>query len=510
MDNAKMTRLCTICARGGSKGVPGKNIRPLLGKPLIAYSIEQARASGLFERIAVSSDSRDILAAAKAAGAEFLVERPDSLASDTAAKAPAILHALEAVERDTGMKYDVLVDLDATSPLRLPADIQGAVALLEQNRLPSVITGALSHRSPYFNLVEEAPNGTIAPSKRPASGVVRRQDAPRTYDMNASIYVWNTEVFRTRPQVFYEGTRLFEMPDARSHDIDSELDFQIVESILARRDGRSLPHQDEFRLSGKTAVITGGTGILGEHFVRGLARQGAKVAVLDLDAQKLESQAARLSAETGGTVRGFECDITDQTALKAVIQEIEQVLGPIDILHNNAATKGHDLKALFAPVEDYRADVWRNIMEVNLNAMFYVAQEVGSRMARRGRGSIIQTSSIYGVMGPDNRIYEGSSYMGGPINTPPVYAASKAGVIGLTKYLATLWAPRNVRVNTLVPGGVESGQNDIFVQRYSSRIPLGRMAKAEEMVGTLIYLASDASSYVTGQILMVDGGLSAW
>lgn len=131
-------------------------------------------------------------------------------------------------------------------------------------------------------------------------------------------------------------------------------------------------------------------------------------------------------------------------------------------------------------------------------------------MLERKHGSIIQTASIYGILGPDQRIYEGSHYLGRQINTPPVYAASKAGVVGLTRYLAAMWAHANVRVNTLVPGGVESGQNDIFNSRYSARVPMGRMAQADEMVGALIYLASDASSYVTGQTLAIDGGLSAW
>jgi NAD(P)-dependent dehydrogenase (short-subunit alcohol dehydrogenase family) len=168
------------------------------------------------------------------------------------------------------------------------------------------------------------------------------------------------------------------------------------------------------------------------------------------------------------------------------------------------------LEAFFAPIEDYELTTWREVMAVNLDAMFVVAQEIGKRMVSRGKGSIIQTASIYGIMAPDPRIYEGSYYLGREINTPPVYAASKAGVVGLSKYLATLWAPANVRVNTLVPGGVESGQNETFKQRYAARVPLGRMANAEEMVGALIYLASDASSYVTGHTLVVDGGLSAW
>ena len=149
-------------------------------------------------------------------------------------------------------------------------------------------------------------------------------------------------------------------------------------------------------------------------------------------------------------------------------------------------------------------------MAVNLDGLFLVARAVGTRMAARGAGSIVQTASIYGVRGPDPRLYEGSEYRGQPINTPPVYSASKAGVIGLTKHLATYWADRGVRVNTLTPGGVESGQNETFQARYGARVPLGRMARPDEMVGALLFLASDAASYVTGQNIIVDGGLSAW
>lgn len=226
-----MNRLCTVCARGGSKGVPGKNIRMLGGKPLIAHTIEQARASGLFACIAVSSDSEEILEVARQYGADQLVTRPLILASDTAAKVPAIRHAQEVVE-EGGARFDTFVDLDATSPLRLPSDIVGAVHLLEASGVSSVLTGALSHRSPYFNMVEEQADGSVALVKPPPASVTRRQDAPRTFDMNASIYVWNADTFRKNPSVFYPDTRLFEMPSERSRDIDSELDFRIVELIL--------------------------------------------------------------------------------------------------------------------------------------------------------------------------------------------------------------------------------------------------------------------------------------
>jgi CMP-N,N'-diacetyllegionaminic acid synthase len=229
-----MKRLCTICARGGSKGVPNKNIRNLLGKPLLSHSIEHARASRLFERIAVSSDSREILEIARAAGADDLVERPDAMATDRAAKVPAIQHALLTVEKLRDTKYDTLVDLDVTSPLRHAEDITSAVEMLENSDASSVITGALSHRSPYFNLVEESPDGRVRLAKDLPAEVVRRQDVPRTFDMNASIYVWRADVFRRDAKVFYDTTRLYEMPRERSLDIDSELDFAIVQFLAQR------------------------------------------------------------------------------------------------------------------------------------------------------------------------------------------------------------------------------------------------------------------------------------
>lgn len=501
-----MRRLCTICARGGSKGVPGKNIRLLGGKPLIAHSIAQAKSSGLFECIAVSSDDQAILQAARDAGADVLVDRPADLATDTAPKVPVIRHAQDAVEKQHG-RYDVFVDLDATAPLRLPEDIAGAIRLLETSGVSSVITGAPSHRSPYFNLVEERTDGSIGLSKVADPPVTRRQDAPRTFDMNASIYVWNANRFRADPRVFYPDTRLYEMPAERSHDIDSELDFRIVEMMAGCAPTPAAQTSNAFDLIGKVAVVTGGAGILGRHFVTALANAGAAVASIDVTAE--ESSASSAGATHARTL-SIACDITDRAAVSAALERIETELGPIDILHNNAATKGKDLAAFFAADEDYALDTWREIMAVNLDAMFLLAQEVGRRMIPRRRGSVIQTASIYGIVGPDPRIYEGSSYLGRQIRNPAVYSASKAGVIGLTRHLATVWAPHGIRVNAITPGGVSSGQNTIFSDKYSARVPLGRMARAEEMTGALVFLASDASSYITGQNIVIDGGLSAW
>lgn len=264
---------------------------------------------------------------------------------------------------------------------------------------------------------------------------------------------------------------------------------------------------DVSRLDGQVALVTGGAGILGRRFCQGLADVGARVAVVDLFGEAAEEAAAAI----GPQAAGFACDVSDPDAVKACVAAVMARFGRIDILINNAATKTADIQACMAPFEEYRIETWREIMSVNIDGMFLMAQAVGKTMLAAGiAGRIVQTSSIYGVVGPDNRIYEGSFYLGGQINTPAVYSASKAAVVGFTKWLATYWADKGIRVNCIVPGGVSSGQNDAFNDRYSARVPLGRMAEADEMVPPLLFLASGASSYVTGHVLMVDGGWTAW
>lgn len=233
-------RICSICARGGSKGVKGKNVRLLQGRPLIVHSIEQALTSGLFDVVAVSSDSDEILAIARQVGAQCLVKRPDELATDTAAKLPVIRHCVSEVESLWQTRFDTMVDLDATSPLRTIDDIRGAVELLESSGAGNVITAMPARRSPYFNLVETDERGVVRLSKPPTTPFVRRQDAPKCYDMNASIYVWRRHALFDAPSLFNPDTRLFVMPEERSIDIDSELDWRFVEFVLtysARENG---------------------------------------------------------------------------------------------------------------------------------------------------------------------------------------------------------------------------------------------------------------------------------
>ncbi len=224
--------LCTICARGGSKGVKNKNIKELNGKPLIAYTIEQAKASGLFEHIVISTDSDDIANIAKKYGAEVFFKRSSEMASDTAGKLDVIRDAFKRSEEYYNRTFDYLIDLDATAPLRLTEDIIDSFNQFKENSNDNLITAMPSRRSPYFNLVEQDKDGKVYLSKKLDNSIVRRQDAPKSYDMNASIYIWKRDIILNENSIFLEKTGLYVMPEERSIDIDTEFDFKFVDFLM--------------------------------------------------------------------------------------------------------------------------------------------------------------------------------------------------------------------------------------------------------------------------------------
>lgn len=227
--------LCTICARGGSKGVKNKNIKLLDGKPLIAYTIEQAAQSGLFEHIVISTDSDAIAQSAQEYGAEVFFKRSAEMASDTAGKLDVIRDAFKRSEEYYGCTFDTLIDLDATAPLRSVQDIVDSYGQFLRDDNDNLITAMPSRRSPYFNLVEVDASGKVALSKKLSDGVVRRQDAPKSYDMNASIYIWKRNIILNENTLFLEKTGLYVMPEERSIDIDTELDFEFVEFLMRKK-----------------------------------------------------------------------------------------------------------------------------------------------------------------------------------------------------------------------------------------------------------------------------------
>ncbi len=259
-------------------------------------------------------------------------------------------------------------------------------------------------------------------------------------------------------------------------------------------------------MQGKVIVLSGGAGILGRRFSQALVKQGACVVVIDRDADRL----AELAAETDDYHQQLEFlngDITRAEDWQGFLDATLRRFGRIDGLVNNAAAKSDNF---FEPFASFPLADWNEVMAVNLTGALLGSQTIGTHLAANGGGSIVNVLSIYGVAGPDQRIYEGSEYEGHAINTPAIYSVSKAGLWGLTLYLSSYWAEQKVRVNALSPGGVYSGQNDTFLKRYSERVPMARMAEQDEMNGGLLYFLSDASTYCTGQNLVIDGGLTAW
>lgn len=227
--------LCTICARGNSVGVKGKNIRLLEGKPLIAHTIEQAIHSNLFDHIVISTDSDAIVQISVQYGAEVFFQRDSVLSSCEAGKIDAIKDAFVRSEAYYDTSFDYLVDLDATSPLRDVNDIKQSFTMFLENKYTNLITACPAKKNPYFNIVEVDDSQMVRLSKKLKEQIVRRQSAPKCYDMNASIYIWTRSAILNDVQLFNPNTGLYIMPEERSVDIDSELDFKLVELIMQER-----------------------------------------------------------------------------------------------------------------------------------------------------------------------------------------------------------------------------------------------------------------------------------
>lgn len=269
-----------------------------------------------------------------------------------------------------------------------------------------------------------------------------------------------------------------------------------------------------FRLDGRVALITGGAGLLGTQHAEAIAEMGGRPVLLDRDRERSASAAAAISERTGVEVLGLGLDITDGEAVRQAVSEIHERLGRIDILVNNAALTvkggGGSFDEYFAAFENYPRDLFEKALEVNLTGTLLVTQEVGKVMVAQHRGVVVNIASDVAVISPDHRIYAGMEYAGKPFNTPVAYSMCKAAVLAFTRYLATWWADKGIRVNALSPAGVYDNHDPDFVGRLANLIPMHRMARPDEYRGALIYLCSDASSFMTGANLLVDGGRTCW
>jgi len=272
----------------------------------------------------------------------------------------------------------------------------------------------------------------------------------------------------------------------------------------------------KFRLDKKVVLVTGGAGFLGNFFVDALLDMGATAIILDKSAEAITKTLQRFSKKQE-QVSCHQLDIIDNDRIKQIVKEIVSAHGRIDILVNAAAFAMKDLNEsvgdFFAKFEDYDQSLWQIALDVNLTGTFLITQAVGKVMKRQQKGVIVNVASDVAIISPDHRIYEPdekNNYSGVPFNTPMSYSVAKAGILSFTRYLATYWAKDGIRVNSISPAGVYRNQDPNFVEQLSFRIPLGRMAKPEELKGPLVFLCSEASSFITGTNLIVDGGRTIW
>lgn len=262
---------------------------------------------------------------------------------------------------------------------------------------------------------------------------------------------------------------------------------------------------DLFDLSGKVAIITGGAGLLGSEHAIALTAYGAKVVLADFNLEKCAEAVEKLKSEGVEAVAKY-CDVTSKESWEKLLEEVVTELGKVDILVNNAGFTNQSKSANFdASFENFPLEDWNAIMNVNLTGAFLGCQVVGKHMVENGKGAIINIASLYGVVSPNHKIYPGTG-----ISQPVAYSVSKHGVVALTKYVATLWAEKGVKVNALTPGGIFNGHEGLFLERFKQLNPIGRMSDKTELRGGLVYLASDASSHVVGHNLIIDGGWTAW
>ena len=265
---------------------------------------------------------------------------------------------------------------------------------------------------------------------------------------------------------------------------------------------------EKFSLTGRVAIVTGAVGLIGRNHCRALAEAGAQVVVADLN----EPAATDFAAELGSQHLGIGLDVTNEAAVKQARVGILDRYGRIDVLVNNAAlneaVENPAMALELTAFENFPVAQFRASLEVNVTGVFLCAQVFGSVMAEQGKGSIINVASTYGLVGPDQRIYRNEAGEQTFYKTA-AYPATKGAVVNFTRFLAAYWGHKGVRVNTLSPGGVENSQNEFFVANYSAKTVLGRMAQPDDYQGAIVFLASDASAYMSGANLVVDGGWTA-
>ena len=492
-----MKIIAIIPARGGSKEIPGKNLFPINGKPLLYYTVSACLNSTLVNRTVVSTDNDEISRVAKEIGAE-VIKRPKRLSTDIAQMEPALEHTLDYLKNKEKYNPNIIVLPQNTSPLRTSNHIDEALTLLIKKKYDSVLSGF-----PYHIHIWNKINQTrIQPHSYDPSKRKNRQDLPEQILENGSLYATTLSAFKKSHCRISGKIGFYPMPMELSYDIDGMDDLRKTEKILQTQN----KHVDLFSVKNKNIILTGASGLLGSYFTRILLERGANMALIDHNPGVSESLRNEFLL-TGQKINVYKCDLSKPEKIISTFKIIKKDFSSLDVLINNAAfvsAKTFGTKD-FKNFETHSFDLWKKSFEVNIDAPFLLCQKVLGVMKKQKSGSIINISSNYGLLGPDFDTYKDEKLW-----TPPGYAVTKSAILNLTRYIANLYGKHGIRCNTLSPSGVATDKlSNRFKKRYASRNALKRMAKVSDYAGPMIFLCSDASGYMTGANLVVDAGWTA-
>ena len=488
--------LSIIPARGNSKGIPLKNLAKLNGKPLLQYTIDASLKSKLINRTIVSTDNKKIKEEAKRLGAE-VVDRPKKLSGDTIAIEPAIQYTLDYLKKKENYIPNIIVLLSNTHPFRTSKHIDDALSLLFKKKFDSVLTGYQLHTFFWKKQVDStAIPINYDPQKRP-----NRQEIEIPLFENGALFATTYSAFIKSRCRISGKIGFYKMALHTSYNIDTQNDLLDAEKLM-----QTQKHDDIFSVSNKNIVITGSSGLLGNYYAMILAERGSNLALIDIDTKNSE----KIKKEFNGNsqkIKIYKCDLRKPNDIINTFKKIQKDFGFLDVLINNAAFGSKDTFHVknFKDYEKHPLDLWKKAFEVNIDAVHLCTQNALGMMKKRRSGSIINISSNYGIVGPSFETYENENLW-----TPPGYAVTKGAIINFTRYIANLYGKYNIRCNTFSPSGVKTEMlSKRFVKRYSSKNAFGRMASPDDYAGPILFLCSDASKYMTGANLVVDGGWTA-
>lgn len=490
-----------IFARGGSKGVPKKNIKMLGDKPLIAHTISVARKSKYITDVYVSTDSKEIQDVALEYGAKVPFLRPPELATDESREIDSWIHMIKNID-----DFDIFVSLPTVSPMKTPQDIDGCIEEFLKKQPDLLLTVTKSQKFPGFNLIQINSDNYINTEMEYANVSNRQQS--NYFDITTVCYVSTpaTLLNKLKPNCSLinslDNILTYEVSTESALDIDSNVDFLCAEKLYEENLSKKFDFSVKraLNLSGKTAIVTGGLGYVGKKIVESLIECFCKVIIIDINVEMNFSK----EDTQFENVDYYKVNIEHEHNIIEFVEKIKTKYSKIDIIVNCAALVGtSSLDGWAVPFEEQSVGAWDKCININTRAPYILIQKCIPLLKQSISGSVINISSIY-----SNHAHNFNLYKGTNMECPIAYSVSKAGMNSMTRYLASLYGEHKIRFNNVILGGIERNQSPLFVNRYVEMVPLKRMGTENDIKGTIVFLASNLSLYVTGQDINVDGGYS--